>query len=91
MGSQDSTGYRRSISRGHDTLLFIQANKEIPYVSDIRVPVCPLHKKSMICVELNPDTHYRCCLYECPIHWNSATSLYYLKNQGDWFSERYPN
>ena len=53
-------------------------------MSDSSVPVCPLHKKAMIRVEIKADTHCRCSLYECPIHWNPGTGLYYLKSQRDW-------
>jgi hypothetical protein len=54
-------------------------------------PVCPLRKKSMIRMELNPDTHYKCRQYECPIHWNPTTSLYYLKSPETGFQQERPN
>jgi hypothetical protein len=71
------------------TLHSTPANKELPDVSG--VPVCPLHKKSMIRVEAKADTHYKCSQYECPIHWNPITALYYLKSQCDWFLQERPD
>jgi hypothetical protein len=59
-------------------------------VSDC-MPVCPLHKKSMVRVELKPDAHYRCNRYECPIHWDPTTNLYYLKKQTDLYSQESAN
>jgi hypothetical protein len=70
---------------------FTPANKELDDVSDSCPPVCPLHKKSMICVEPIADTHYKCREYECPIYWNPTTSLYYLKSRADGRLEGRPN
>ena len=70
---------------------FNPANKELPVVSDSIIPMCPLHKNAMIRIEIKADTHYKCSRYECPIHWNPTTSLFYLKSQCDWPPREYPN
>ena len=54
------------------------------------VPVCPLHKNSMIRVEVKSDPHYKCRQHECPIHWNPTTGLYYLKSQNEARLREYP-
>jgi hypothetical protein len=30
------------------------------------------------------DTHHKCSHAECPIHWNPAVTIFYLKTTGDW-------
>jgi hypothetical protein len=60
---------------------FKPADKELPDVSN-STPVCPLHKKAMIRIEVEADNHLECTQDECPIRWNPTTSLYYLKTKG---------
>lgn len=44
-------------------------------------PVCPLHKKAMVPVEVQADIDYKCSQDECPIRWSPATRVYYLRSR----------
>jgi hypothetical protein len=47
-------------------------------------PECPLHRRTMIRLDAHNDAHYRCCKQECPVYWDPAITIFYLKMKGDW-------
>jgi hypothetical protein len=38
----------------------------------------------MVRLEAHNDAHFKCAKQECPVQWNPAITIFYLKIKGDW-------